>query len=77
LVRNRRDGDIFKPLNSKGTKKLKKYFIDKKINREQRDKFPLIAINKEIIWIIGNKTSDKYKVTDNTKSVLIIKFENY
>ncbi len=76
VVRNRRDGDIFKPLNSNGTKKLKEYFIDKKINREQRSKFPLIAKNKEIIWIIGNKTSDKYKVTDNTKSVLMIYFES-
>ena len=76
VVRNRRDGDIFKPLNSNGTKKLKEYFNDKKIIREQRNKIPLIAINKEIIWIIGNKSSDKYKVTDNTNSVLMINFES-
>lgn len=74
VIRNRRDGDIFKPLNSNGTKKLKEYFIDNKIPRENRDGIPLIARNKEIIWIIGNKTSDNYKVTDNTKSVLMIKF---
>ncbi|PYG89100.1 tRNA(Ile)-lysidine synthase [Ruminiclostridium sufflavum DSM 19573] len=74
MVRNRQNGDIFKPLNSNGTKKLKEYFIDNKIPREERNKFPLIAINKEIIWIIGNKTSDNYKVTDNTKSVLMIDF---
>jgi len=74
VVRNRRDGDTFKPLNSNGTKKLKEYFIDKKIPREERNDFPLIAINKEIIWIIGNKTSDNYKVTDNTNSVLMITF---
>lgn len=76
VVRNRRDGDSFKPLNSNGTKKLKEYFIDNKIPREKRDEFPLIAINKEIIWIIGNKTSDNYKVTDNTNSVLMITFRN-
>ncbi len=76
VVRNRRDGDIFKPHNSRGTKKLKEYFIDNKIPKDQRDSFPLIAINKEIIWIIGNKTSDKYKVTDNTNSVLMINFES-
>jgi len=76
VVRNRRDGDIFKPIKSNGTKKLKEYFIDKKIPREERDKIPLIAINKEIIWIIGNKTSDNYKVTDNTNSVLMITFAN-
>ncbi len=74
VVRNRRDGDIFKPLKANGTKKLKEYFIDKKVPREQRDSFPLISINKEIIWIIGNKTSDNYKVTDNTKSVLMITY---
>lgn len=77
MVRNRRPGDIFKPLNSIGTKKLKEYFIDNKIPREIRDDFPLLAINKEIIWIIGNKTSDNYKVTDNTKSVLMITFEKH
>lgn len=75
VVRNRRDGDIFKPINSNGTKKLKEYFIDRKIARENRNKFPLIAINKEIIWIIGNKTSDNYKVTENTNSVLMIFFK--
>jgi tRNA(Ile)-lysidine synthase len=74
VVRNRRAGDTFKPLNSNGTKKLKEYFIDNKIPREKRNDFPLIAINKEIIWIIGNKTSDNYKVTDNTNSVLMITF---
>ncbi|OPX45695.1 tRNA(Ile)-lysidine synthase [Ruminiclostridium hungatei] len=77
VVRNRRDGDIFKPLRANGTKKLKEYFIDIKIPREQRDSFPLISINKEIIWIIGNKTSDNYKVTDNTKSVLMITYMKF
>jgi len=74
VIRNRRDGDTFKPLNSNGTKKLKEYFIDNKIPRYERDEIPLIAINKEIIWIIGNKTSDNYKVTDNTNCVLMITF---
>lgn len=54
----------------------KSTLLTKKIIREQRNKIPLIAINKEIIWIIGNKSSDKYKVTDNTNSVLMINFES-
>ncbi len=72
LLRNRRDGDIFKPLKSNGTKKLKEYFIDNKVPREVRDKIPLITLGKEIVWIVGNKISDNYKVTDNTKTVLKI-----
>jgi len=73
-VRNRRDGDIFKPLKSNGTKKLKEYFIDNKIPREKRDEIPLVAIQNEIVWIIGYKISDKFKVTENTKSVLVLKY---
>ncbi len=74
-IRNRRNGDVFKPLGSSGTKKLKEYFIDKKIPRELRDNIPLIAKNNEIIWIVGHRTSDKFKVTENTKSVLKINFK--
>jgi len=69
-IRKRKEGDLFKPINSSGTKKLKKYFIDNKIPRELRDNIPLIAKAQEIIWIIGYKISDKFKVTENTKSVL-------
>lgn len=69
-IRNRREGDYFKPLKSKGTKKLKEYFIDNKIPRRKRDEIPLICAGKEVIWIIGHKISDNYKATDNTKNVL-------
>lgn len=73
-IRNRRDGDIFKPFRSNGTKKLKKYFIDSKIPRELRDEIPLICINNEVVWVVGYKISDKFKVTENTKSILKIEY---
>lgn len=73
-VRSRLEGDIFTPYGSKCTKKLKKYFIDNKIPREKRQNIPLIAIENEIVWIIGYKTSDKFKVTENTKRVLKLKY---
>jgi tRNA(Ile)-lysidine synthase len=73
-IRNREQGDVFKPLKSNGTKKLKKYLIDKKIPVELRDKIPLIAQGNEIIWIIGYGISDKFKVTENTKTVLRLKY---
>lgn len=73
-IRNRRDGDIFKPFRSNGTKKLKKYFIDSKIPRELRDEIPLICIDNEVVWVVGYKISDKFKVTENTKSILKIEY---
>lgn len=72
-IRNRRNGDIFKPYRSSGTKKLKEYFIDNKVPREKRDAVPLVAQEHEIVWIIGQKISDKFKVTENTKMVLCLK----
>lgn len=74
-IRSRNTGDMFKPLGSNGTKKLKEYYIDNKIPRELRDNIPLIAKNNEIVWIIGYKISDKFKVTENTKSVLRLEYK--
>lgn len=73
-IRNRRDGDSFKPLKSNGTKKLKEYFIDEKVPREERAFIPLVARGSEIVWIVGFKISDKFKVTDNTKLVLKLQY---
>ncbi len=73
-LRNRRDGDVFKPLKGNGTKKLKKFFNEMKIPRHERDRIPLIATGNEIVWVVGHKISDKYKVTENTKTVLSIRF---
>ncbi|MCX7843426.1 MAG: tRNA lysidine(34) synthetase TilS [Clostridia bacterium] len=69
-IRKRQEGDLFKPLMSQGGKKLKEYFIDSKVPRRQRDEIPLIAKGKDIVWIIGHKISDKFAVTENTKTVL-------
>jgi len=71
-IRNRQEGDVFKPFLSNGTKKLKEYFIDSKIPREQRDGIPLLCMGHEVVWVIGDKISDKFKVTENTKSVIKI-----
>ncbi len=73
-IRSRREGDIFRPFGSNGTKKLKKYFIDNKIPREIRCKIPLICTKNEVVWIVGYKISDKFKVTENTKRILRIEY---
>jgi tRNA(Ile)-lysidine synthase len=69
-IRNRAAGDIIKPYKSGGTKKLKEFFIDSKIPRDIRDEIPVVAIGNEIVWVAGYKISDKFKVTENTKSIL-------
>ena len=74
-VRNRKSGDLFKPYGSTGSKKLKEFFIDMKIPRDQRNKIPVIAADQEIVWVVGYKISDKFKVTENTKRVLKLDYK--
>lgn len=72
IVRNRRKGDKFRPLGSTGRKKLKDFFIDEKVTRSMRDKIPILECDGEILWICGMRIDDEFKVTSNTKKVLVI-----
>ncbi|WP_242942332.1 tRNA lysidine(34) synthetase TilS [Hathewaya proteolytica] len=74
-LRYRREKDEFNPLGMKGTKSLKKLFIDMKISRDQRDNIPLICFGDDIAWIVGYRVSEKYKITGHTQRVLCINFE--
>ncbi len=65
VIRFRREGDVFKPYKGK-TKKLKDYFIDKKIPLRKRDFIPVIATGNEILLIADLEVSDKVKVDENT-----------
>lgn len=74
-VRNRRDGDFFTPLGMNGTKKLKDFFIDEKIPREQRDRTPIIKDDKEIIWIAPYRMSEHYKIDETTNRILVLEIK--
>lgn len=74
-VRTRKPGDRFTPLGMKGSKKLKDFFIDLKIPITERDKVLLLCDEKEIIWVIGYRMSELYKVSSNTKERVTFVFE--
>lgn len=75
-VRNRRDGDRFKPLGMGGTKKLKDFFIDNKVPRHKRDGIPLVVDSNNIIWVAGYQISDDYRITKDTKRVLKLEIKD-
>lgn len=72
IIRNRRPGDRFVPFGMKGEKKIKDYFIDEKIPRFERDSIPILCDDNNILWVIGYRTSEIYKVTKDTKKVISI-----
>lgn len=74
VIRTRRDGDVFTKFGG-GTKKLKEYFIDKKIPLSQRDSIPIVAKGNVVYLIIGVEISDLVRVDNDTKTKLKVKFD--
>jgi len=72
--RTRKEGDVFTKFGG-GTKKLKDYFIDKKVPNRLRDATPVLAVGNEILIVAGLDISEKVKVDENTKSAYIINYE--
>jgi len=68
--RNFRRGDRFRPLGMEGHKKLKAFFIDKKIPLSVRASLPLLTMGGEVLWIPGYGRSNAAKIGPQTKTVL-------
>ncbi|KAE9636211.1 tRNA lysidine(34) synthetase TilS [Defluviitalea raffinosedens] len=71
-IRTKQPGDRI--LLKNGTKKLKDFFIDEKIPRDERDRIPLLADGNKILWVIGYRYSDAYKITSSTEKVLQVRW---
>ncbi len=71
-VRSRKSGDKIFLNHINGSKKIKNYFIDEKIDIKYRSKIPMLAIDNEILWIFdkNNLTNDKYIDIKKNKVVI-------
>lgn len=56
-------------------KSLSRYFIDEKIPRQLRNEIPLVADGSHIVWIVGRRVSEYYKITRSTKRYLKLEFK--
>jgi tRNA(Ile)-lysidine synthase len=73
-VRTRRPGDRMRPLGLAGTKKIKDLLMEQKLPRLERDEVPLVTCGWEIVWAAGVRISDRYKVSETTKNILILTY---
>ena len=80
-IRFRAAGDRFRPLGMKGSKKLKDFFIDRKVPASERDEIPLLLGNGKIIWVMDpggrgrGMMADEVKVTKRTARILKVEIE--
>ncbi|MBP2655854.1 MAG: tRNA(Ile)-lysidine synthase [Firmicutes bacterium] len=71
-VRTRQDGDRFWPSGMSGSKKLKKYFIDAKVPRAERDRIPVLCDSKGIIWLAGCRQAQRGIPDHDTRDFLYL-----
>ena len=69
-VRKWRRGDSFNPLGMSGTKKLSDFFIDNKLSINDKENVQVLESEGNIIWVIGYRIHDHYKVLPRTKKML-------
>ena len=70
-LRHWRHGDRFHPLGMKGSKLLSDFFVDQKFTEAQKaNVFLLVSDDDEVLWVVGHRIDDRYKVTSETKSIL-------
>ena len=67
VIREKEEGDVFFPLGMQGKKKVSKYFKDEKFSLLDKEQARLICSNNDIVWVIGKRADNRFKVTENTK----------
>lgn len=75
IWRFRKEGDVFSPLGLGGSKKLKEYFIDKKIPQRMRNEIPVLAVGDKVLAIADIEIADELKVTSETTKFYKINYE--
>ena len=67
-------GDRFHPLGMRGSKLLSDFFVDQKMTTRQKEEcYVLTTANDQIVWVVGRRIDDRFKVTDKTKNILIVR----
>lgn len=71
-IRKWKRGDYFFPLGMRGKKKLSDFFIDNKFSRFDKDNTWLLASGNKIVWVIGHRVDNRFKIGSDTKNIYLL-----
>jgi tRNA(Ile)-lysidine synthase len=76
LLRKWHPGDYFYPFGMNNSKKLSDYFVDNKFSIPMKENTWILCSHEEIVWIIGHRIDNRFRVKNSTKRILRIECLN-
>ncbi len=56
-----------------GFKKLSDFFIDNKMSLPEKESTWIMSLGQDIVWIVGKRIDNRFRITEKTKKVLLVK----
>lgn len=75
-IRKWKKGDYFYPSGMQGKKKVSKYFKDEKFTLFQKQETWILESNNQIVWIIGYRADERFKIENTTQTTIKLEFNN-
>lgn len=77
ILRKWKKGDYFYPFGMNALKKLSDFFIDRKYSLLDKEQTWILAMGDRIIWIVGDRIDNRFRITGETKRILEITYHRF
>jgi len=71
ILKKRQKGDYFYPFGMRGKKKLSDFFTDLKLSLPDKENIWLLCNGDDIVWVVGHRIDNRYRITSKTKRVFV------